>query len=48
MAAGFDRLAARGVRTAALYVDADNGSAVGLYRSLGFTDHAIDIQYAAR
>jgi mycothiol synthase len=48
MAAGFARLADRGIRTAALYVDADNAAAVGLYRSLGFTEHAIDIQYAAR
>jgi mycothiol synthase len=48
MAAGFARLAARGIRTAGLYVDADNVAAVGLYRSLGFSDHSIDIQYAAR
>jgi mycothiol synthase len=48
MAAGFARLTARGIRTAGLYVDADNVAAVGLYRSLGFTDHAIDIQYAVR
>jgi mycothiol synthase len=47
MAAGFARLADRGIRTAALYVDADNVAAVSLYRSLGFTEHAIDIQYAA-
>jgi mycothiol synthase len=46
MDAGFARLAARGIRTAALYVEADNAPAVALYRSLGFTDHAVDIQYA--
>ena len=45
MAAGFARLAERGIRTAALYVDADNVAAVGLYRSLGFETHTIDIQY---
>ena len=45
MAAGFARLAARGIRTAALYVEADNGPAMALYRSLGFTEHSVDIQY---
>ena len=44
---GLARLAARGCREAALYVDEDNSSAVPLYRSLGFTDHTIDVQYAA-
>ena len=44
--AGLSRLAARGIRTAHLYVEADNEPAVRLYRSFGFTDHAIDIQYA--
>jgi len=48
MSAGFARLAARGIRTAALYVDADNIAAVGLYRSLGFETHSIDIQYRHR
>ena len=48
MSAGFARLAARGIRTAALYVDADNVAAVGLYRSLGFETHSIDIQYRHR
>lgn len=48
MDAGFARLAARGIRTAALYVEADNEPAVHLYRSLGFTDHSVDIQYALR
>jgi mycothiol synthase len=46
MDAGLSHLAARGIRTAALYVESDNVPAVGLYRSLGFTDHTIDIQYA--
>jgi mycothiol synthase len=41
----FDRLRQRGIATAALYVDADNVGAVHLYRSLGFTDHTVDVQY---
>jgi mycothiol synthase len=41
----FDRLRERGIATAALYVDADNVGAVHLYRSLGFTDHTVDVQY---
>jgi mycothiol synthase len=45
MAAGLGRLAERGISTASLYVDADNESAVHLYRSLGFTDFTIDVQY---
>jgi mycothiol synthase len=45
MDAGFARLAARGIRTAALYVESDNVPAVALYRSLGFTEHSVDIQY---
>jgi mycothiol synthase len=44
--AGLSRLAARGIRTASLYVEADNVPAVRLYRSFGFVDHSIDIQYA--
>lgn len=45
MHAGLDRMRQRGVRTASLYVEADNEPAVSLYRSLGFTDHTIDVQY---
>jgi mycothiol synthase len=44
--AGLARLAERGIRTAALYVEADNEPALRLYRSFGFADHAVDIQYA--
>jgi mycothiol synthase len=47
MIAGLRRLRARGCRTAALYVEADSEGAVHLYRSLGFTDHTIDVQYRA-
>lgn len=45
MDAGFARLAARGIHTAALYVEADNVPALRLYRPLGFVEHSIDIQY---
>ncbi|MET4638800.1 mycothiol synthase [Mycetocola sp. 2940] len=48
MHAGLDRMRQRGVRTASLYVEADNEPAVSLYRSLGFTDHTIDVQYRGR
>jgi mycothiol synthase len=48
MDAGFARLAERGIRTASLYVEADNAPAVSLYRSLGFVEHSIDIQYLLR
>jgi mycothiol synthase len=44
--AGLRRLAERGIRTSSLYVEADNQAAVRLYRSFGFDDHSIDIQYA--
>ncbi|GGF19095.1 mycothiol synthase [Subtercola lobariae] len=42
---GLAALAARGCTTAALYTDDDNASAVQLYRSLGFTDYTVDVQY---
>lgn len=48
MLAGLDRLRERGVRTASLYVEGDNEPAVRLYRSLGFTDYAVDVQYRRR
>ncbi|MCW4458538.1 mycothiol synthase [Microbacterium sp. MPKO10] len=43
--AGLAHLAERGCRQAALYVDDDNPRAVHLYRSLGFADHTVDVQY---
>lgn len=48
MKAGFARLAERGIREANLYVDADNEPAVRLYRSFGFADHSVDLQYRLR
>jgi len=46
MEAGLARLQERSVESVTLYVEADNIPAVSLYRSLGFTDHTIDVQYA--
>lgn len=45
MHAGLTRLAERGCTSATLYVEADNEPAVRLYRSLGFADHTVDVQY---
>lgn len=46
VATGFARLAARGIRMSNLYVEADNEPALRLYRSFGFADHSVDIQYS--
>ncbi|KTR52082.1 mycothiol synthase [Curtobacterium oceanosedimentum] len=46
MRAGSARLAGRGLTAAALYVEGDNEPALALYRRSGFTQHAIDVQYA--
>ncbi|MCX7523377.1 mycothiol synthase [Microbacterium sp. STN6] len=43
--AGLARLSARGCRSATLYVEGDNEPALRLYRSSGFIDHMIDVQY---
>jgi mycothiol synthase len=43
--AGLTRLAERGCEQAGLYVEADNEAAVHLYRSAGFAEHTIDVQY---
>jgi mycothiol synthase len=43
--AGLDRLRVRGVSRVTLYVEEENASAVRLYRSEGFTDAAVDVQY---
>lgn len=42
---GLARLAARGVTTGMLFVDAANDAAVGLYESLGFTTARVDRAY---
>jgi mycothiol synthase len=44
--AGLERLRARNIRSAHLYVEAENLAAVRLYRSYGFVDDTIDVQYA--
>jgi mycothiol synthase len=43
--AGLQRLRARGLPEAMLYVDADNRSAIRLYQSLGFTHWHTDVSY---
>ncbi|MCM6761363.1 mycothiol synthase [Rathayibacter sp. ZW T2_19] len=48
LGAGLARMLARGCTTADLYVEAENRSAVALYRSLGFTDASVDVQYLQR
>ena len=48
VAAGLDHLASRGIPIAHLYVEGDNIAAVRLYRSFGFRDYALDIQYRWR
>lgn len=48
MNAGLTRLQGRGCTVATLYVEADNAAAVHLYRSLGFTEHTVDVQYSRR
>lgn len=45
--AGLDRLRQRGIHQSHLYVEGDNEAAVKLYRSLGFVNDSIDIQYRA-
>ncbi|CAN5404579.1 mycothiol synthase [soil metagenome] len=48
VAAGLARLAERGIREANLYVEGDNAAALRLYRSFGFDQHSIDVQYRWR
>lgn len=45
-AIGLNHLAARGVPTVLLYVEADNVRALALYRRFGFTDYATDTVFA--
>lgn len=44
-AIGLRHLAAEGLPTAMLYVDADNTSAVTMYERLGFLTHEVDLMY---
>jgi len=46
--AGLARMLARGIRSAHLYVEAENLAAVHLYRSYGFVDDTIDVQYVKK
>jgi mycothiol synthase len=43
--AGLARLEALGVTECSLYVESDSVAAVALYRSVGFVEHSVDIQY---
>ncbi|MGY4857916.1 mycothiol synthase [Cryobacterium sp. AP23] len=45
MLAGLGRLRERGCTAVELYVEAESTGPVGLYRSLGFTDRTVDVQY---
>ncbi|AQT73167.1 MULTISPECIES: mycothiol synthase [Streptomyces] len=44
-AIGLQHLAALGLPTAMLYVDADNPAALAVYEGLGFTTHEVDLMY---
>ncbi|GGZ51341.1 mycothiol acetyltransferase [Streptomyces subrutilus] len=44
-ATGLRHLAAQGLPTAMLYVDADNPAALAVYEGLGFTTHEVDLMY---
>ncbi|MEU8462599.1 mycothiol synthase [Streptomyces sp. NPDC029003] len=44
-AIGLHHLAASGLPTAMLYVDADNPAALAVYEGLGFTTHEVDLMY---
>lgn len=45
MAAGLARIHATGIPRTTLYVEGDNERALGLYRSLGYGDDNVDVQY---
>jgi mycothiol synthase len=44
--AGLARLREQGIHLVHLYVEGDNEAALGLYRSRGFEQDSIDIQYS--
>ncbi|MET9885172.1 mycothiol synthase [Streptomyces sp. NPDC006430] len=44
-AIGLQHLAAAGLPTAMLYVDADNPAALAVYEGLGFSTHEVDLMY---
>ncbi|MBC7518521.1 MAG: mycothiol synthase [Microbacteriaceae bacterium] len=43
--AGLARLLERQISVSSLYVEGENTAALALYRSVGFTDHTVDVQY---
>jgi mycothiol synthase len=45
VSAGMKRLTERRIRSAHLYVEGDNTAALRLYRSFGFRERSIDVQY---
>ncbi len=45
LTAGLERMRERGRTRASLYVEGDNAPALALYRSAGFVDDAVDVQY---
>jgi mycothiol synthase len=47
LTAGLAHLRALGIRESNLYVEADNEAALRLYRRFGYTEHTIDVLYAA-
>lgn len=47
MAAGLARMHAAGMTRTSLYVEGDNERALRLYRSLGYLDDLVDVQYRA-
>jgi len=46
VSAGAGYLAEEGAESVVLYVDADNGAALGLYRSFGFGTESVSSQFA--
>ena len=43
--AGLARLETTGISVSSLYVEGENTAALALYRSVGFVNHTVDVQY---